>query len=170
MADDRRRILHALRGRTRTTHDPLGGMAENLGEALLPEIDLETASRRLLGAVGTGKGGAERLKRVLRDVAETLDLSVVRWDPADGRGTEQVDEVLRGAERTAERLREWAERMERQSAAVVIRSSDPGVWSEESQCGGCGLPNLLAAAVDAAETKEDGWCVVVLADDAKGKT
>ena len=162
MADERKRILRALRGRQAPVHDPMGGLADRLGEEVLPAVDLETAARRLLSAL---EGNPERLRKVLRDTAEGVGLFLVKGDPKEPKGSAKVDSVLREVDRTAGALRDWADRLERQSRAVVIRSTDPGTTAPESRCPDCGLPNLLAATVQTLAGKGEGWCLVVVPDE-----
>ena len=55
MPDERAIVLAALRGRSRTAYDPLGGMAESIGAGVLPDdLGVEEAARRLLAAAGYG--------------------------------------------------------------------------------------------------------------------
>ena len=160
MADQRDRVVRALRGGRPPAHDPLGSMAENLGIQSLPtDLDLETATKRLLKAL---RPGSAAYRRVLNHAAEAVDLYVTVERARDRGGTRKVDAVLREADRTGEVLREWAERMERKGRAVVVRSTDPGVQDPVSCCGECGMPNLLVAAVDASEQAGQEWSLVLV--------
>lgn len=160
MADDRARILSALRGRSSTAYDPLGGMAESIGVGALPgDLGLEEAARRILAAL---PGAAYR--RVVQWAADRAGLHVSSIKPGSD-GIKVVDEVLRDADKVGTRLREWADRLERGGRALVVRSTDPGVGSAAACCAACGTPHVLIAAVDKTETGGKAWTVVMVPEE-----
>jgi len=156
--------MRALLGGRPTVHaDPLGGLVENIGRQMLPEdLDLETATKRLLSAL---RPGSDAHRRVLNHAAEAAKLHVSAVDPKSPKGAKRVDALLREVDRTSEVLREWADRMERTGQAVVVRSTDPGVNAPQSCCDGCGMPNLLISAVDSAEQSGEPWAIVMTTEE-----
>jgi len=162
MPDERAIVLAALRGRSRTAYDPLGGMAESIGAGVLPDdLGVEEAARRLLAAL---TGAAYR--RVVEWAADRVGLHVSAARPGAG-DVKVVDDVLREADKVGERLREWADRLERGGRALVVRSSDPGVNAAATCCVKCGTPHMLIAAIDKAETEGREWTVVMVPEAAR---